>query len=67
MSGQRWYTRPEVVIFSPLLLVGGIALGVYVLPPQWALWARAFAGVALGLAAILSFFANRMIGNTDFD
>ena len=57
----------QLPLFSVLFLGLGVVVGVYMLPEQWSLFNRIAAGVALGLAAVLSFFANRMIGGRDFD
>jgi hypothetical protein len=64
---RAWYRRPEIVLFSIFFLVTGIGLGVFVLPHQWHLAGRIAAGVLLGVTSMLMLFANRMIGNTDFD
>lgn len=63
----RLFERPELPILTALFLALGVALGVFALPPTWDLPTRIGAGLALGAAAVLSFFANRMIGGRDFE
>jgi hypothetical protein len=59
--------RPEMPILAVLFLSLGVGIGVFVFPPQWELSMRVLGGLALGLTALLSLFANRMIGGNDFD
>jgi hypothetical protein len=65
---KRWLLldRPEL----PILLVGlvalGIAIAVWGFPESWSLPARIVAGIGLGLTAMISLFANRMIGGRDY-
>lgn len=59
--------RPEMPILAILSLALGVGIGVYMFPPAWALHMRVLAGAALGVTALISLFANRMIGGNDFD
>lgn len=57
----------QLPLLSVLFIGLGLLVGVFMLPEAWPLLNRIGAGVALGMAAVLSFFANRMIGGKDFD
>jgi hypothetical protein len=57
----------QMPLLTVVCLAFGIAVGLWVLPPSWSFLTRFGAGAALGLAAVLSFFANRMIGGRDFE
>lgn len=61
------FERPEMPILAVLSLALGVGIGVYMFPPAWELHLRVLAGVALGLTALISLFANRMIGGNNFD
>ena len=56
--------RADVWVFGILFLVIGVGLGVALLPPDWSLATRVGAGVALGLCAEISLFANRLMVNS---
>jgi hypothetical protein len=57
----------QMPALTVVFLVFGLTVGVFVLPDDWSLGSRVGAGLAMGMAAVLSFFANRMIGGRDFD
>jgi hypothetical protein len=61
------FERPEVVGMGLVATAAGIAACVWLMPPDFSLPWRIGAGVALGIAATLLLFANRMIGGSDFD
>ena len=52
---------------SVICLGFGVVVGLVMLPDSWSLLTRIGAGFAMGMAALLSFFANRMIGGSDFE
>jgi hypothetical protein len=61
------FDRPEMPILGLLSVALGVGIGVFMFPNSWSLQMRALAGFALGLTALISLFANRMIGGNDFD
>lgn len=61
------FDRPEMPILALLSLALGVGIGVSMFPDEWSLEMRVLAGFALGLTALISLFANRMIGGNDFD
>lgn len=61
------FERPEMPILAVLSVGLGVGIGVFMFPPAWSLPMRILAGFALGLTALISLFANRMIGGNDFD
>jgi hypothetical protein len=58
--------RPELPILLVALLTGGIAIAVWGFPDSWSLPSKIVAGIGLGLTAMISLFANRMIGGRDY-
>ena len=65
---KRWFLldRPELPVLLVLLLATGITLAVVGFPDSWSLPAKVVAGIGLGLTAMISLFANRMIGGRDY-
>lgn len=61
------FERTDLVVFTVLFTVGGVGIGVFLLPGEWSLGMRVLAGFALGATAVISLFAPRMIGGKDFD
>ena len=61
------FERTDLVVFTGIFTVVGVGVGVFVLPQEWSLPMRFLAGLALGLAAVISLLAPRMIGGQDFD
>jgi hypothetical protein len=61
------FERVDLVVFTVLFLALGIGIGIFLGPDDWSLLWRVGAGFALGLTAVISLFAPRMIGGKDFD
>lgn len=61
------FEHAQMPLLTIVFMSFGVAVGLFVLPPDWSVMARLGAGFAMGMAAVLSFFANRMIGGRDFD
>ena len=61
------FEHAQLPILTVVFIAVGVGAGLYVLPSDWSLLMRLGAGFALGMAAVLSLFANRMIGGKDFD
>ena len=61
------FERPEVPVLSVLSLIVGVGACVWLLPADWSLVTKVLAGVALAVTTVISLFANRMIGGTDFE
>lgn len=68
-SGLLWglFVRTEIRVATVLFMVAGVAICLFFLPPDWSLGLRILAGLALGATALLSVFANHMIGGKDFN
>jgi hypothetical protein len=61
------FERTDLIVFTVLFVATGLGVGVFVLPSEWSLPMRLLAGLALGLTAVISLLAPRMIGGKDFD
>ena len=65
---RRWLLldRPELPVLLVVFLALGVTIAVIGFPDSWSLPAKVIAGIGLGLTAMISLFANRMIGGRDY-